>query len=143
MPLASKITNNTDPNLNHTTRQVSKHTSSSSCWMVIDKKVYDVTSFLLEHPGGDDIMLDSSGRDATREFEDVGHSSEARSQLNTLYIGDLRDPTEEELRLAEEEAKLRGEVNQKASGGVIVALARWLLPVVLVGVAYLLRKYVK
>lgn len=111
--------------------------------MVIDNKIYDATSFLLEHPGGDDILLDSSGRDATREFEDVGHSSEARSQLSTLYIGDVRDPTEEELQLAQEEAKLRGEANQEKGGGMIAALARWLLPVVLVGVAYLLRKYVK
>lgn len=126
--------------------EVAKHTSSSDCWMVIDNKVYDATSFLLEHPGGEDIMLDSSGRDATREFEDVGHSQEARSQLEKLLIGDLREPTEEELARAELEALQRG-VNvpgvNKGDVGVWTKVARWLFPVVLIGVAYLLRRYVK
>lgn len=111
--------------------------------MVIDSKVYDVTSFLLEHPGGDDILLDSSGRDATREFEDVGHSSDARAQLAELQIGELRDPTPEEIALAEQEARERGESAEAQKGGVVSALAKWLLPLFLVGVAYILRKYVK
>lgn len=106
--------------------------------------MYDVTSFLLEHPGGDDILIDSSGRDATREFEDVGHSGEARGQLSRLLIGELREPTEEELEKAAEESRLRGEA-QKASGspGMFSSVAKWLLPIVLIGVAYVLRKYTK
>eukprot|EP00171_Calliarthron_tuberculosum_P014964 IDg14964t1 len=60
-----------------------------------------------EHPGGEDILVDSSGRDATREFEDVGHSDDARSQLAPLLIGVLRDPTPEEIAAAAESDKLR------------------------------------
>lgn len=112
--------------------------------MVIDKKVYDVTSFLLEHPGGDDILLDSSGRDATREFEDVGHSGEARAQLAELMVGELRDATPEELEKAEEEARLRGEaLASTKSPSIIRSIAGWFLPIFLVGIAYLLRKYAK
>lgn len=111
--------------------------------MIIDKKVYDVTSFLQDHPGGEDVMLDSSGRDATREFEDVGHSGEARAQLEELHIGDLRPPTEEELTQAKEEAKLRGEALAASSSGKSLAttLAKWFLPLLIVGVAYLVRTY--
>lgn len=112
--------------------------------MVIDGKVYDVTSFLMEHPGGDDILIDASGRDATREFEDVGHSGEARAQLADLQLGKLRDATPEELEKAEEEARLRGE--SLASGkdsDILTSIAKWLLPIALVAVAYLLRKYAK
>ncbi|CAN8073270.1 unnamed protein product [Agarophyton chilense] len=123
--------------------EVARHTSSSSCWMVIDSKVYDVTSFLLEHPGGDDILLDSSGRDATREFEDVGHSSDARAQLAELLIGDLRDPTPEEIEKAEQEKREKGENHEAQKGGVVAALGKWLLPLFLVGVAYILRNYGK
>lgn len=123
--------------------KVGRHTTSESCWMVIDSKVYDVTSFLLEHPGGDDILIDSSGRDATREFEDVGHSSDARSQLDDLFIGDLREPTAEEVEKAEEEAKSRGEAIQGEAGGLGTSVVKWLLPLMLIGVAYLLRKYIK
>jgi hypothetical protein len=32
-------------------------------------KVYDVSKFLDEHPGGDQIMLDVAGKDVTSEFE--------------------------------------------------------------------------
>lgn len=108
--------------------------------MVIDSKVYDVTSFLLEHPGGDDILIDSAGRDSTREFEDVGHSAEARSQLKDLFVGDLRDPTPEELEKAEEEARLRGTTLQQSTPSVFTSLAKWLFPVLLIAVAYVLRK---
>lgn len=108
--------------------------------MVIDGKVYDATSFLLEHPGGDDILIDSSGRDATREFEDVGHSSDAREQLADLMIGTVRAPTEEEVAEAAEENERVAEVSQ-GTQGVFTQLAKWLFPFFLVGVAYVLRKY--
>jgi len=111
--------------------------------MVIDDKVYNITSFLEEHPGGEDVLIDSSGRDATREFEDVGHSGEARAQLEELFIGELRDATPEEAAQAQEEARLRGESESSSSGGVMTSLAKWLVPLLLVGVAYLLRRYGK
>lgn len=113
--------------------------------MIIHDKVYDVTRFLEDHPGGEDILVESSGRDATREFEDVGHSADARAQLDDLYIGDVRQATEEELAKAKEEAQQRGGDHlMESSGGkssIASNLAKWLLPVVLAGVAYLLRKY--
>ena len=34
--------------------------------------MYDVTSFLANHPGGSAIILAVAGRDATNAFEDVG-----------------------------------------------------------------------
>ena len=37
--------------------------------MAIDGKVYDVTKFLDDHPGGGDVMVSSSGRDASDDFE--------------------------------------------------------------------------
>ena len=34
--------------------------------------MYDVTSFLEEHPGGKEVLLALAGSDATNAFEDVG-----------------------------------------------------------------------
>ena len=32
-----------------------------------------MTKFLVEHPGGEEIMLESAGMDSTEGFEDVGY----------------------------------------------------------------------
>lgn len=126
-----------------TLNQVERHTSTSSCWMIINNKVYDITQFLDEHPGGEDILLESSGRDATREFEDVGHSDEARAQLDELVIGDFREPTEEELEKAKAAAEQNMEAVKPESSGTsfLTSIAKWLVPIVIVGVALVLRKY--
>lgn len=38
-------------------------------------------------------MTDEAGKDATDAFEDVGHSDDARNQLEKLYIGELQGGT--------------------------------------------------
>ena len=40
--------------------------------------------------GGEEVLLDVSGQDATEAFEDVGHSDEAREILDGLLVGKLR-----------------------------------------------------
>jgi hypothetical protein len=41
--------------------ECNKHTTEQSCWLIIHGKVYDVTDFLEEHPGGYDIVVSSAG----------------------------------------------------------------------------------
>lgn len=40
--------------------------------------------------GGEEVLLDVGGQDATEAFEDVGHSDEAREILEGLLIGTLK-----------------------------------------------------
>lgn len=47
--------------------EIAKHNSPDSCWLVIHGKVYDVTKFLDQHPGGRTILLKQGGA--------VSHSS--------------------------------------------------------------------
>jgi len=80
--------------------EVAKHSSESDCWTMIDNKVYNVTSFISSHPGGEEILR-ACGKDATTLFkqrktdsgEKVGsgtpHSEDAMSQLGKLQIGTL------------------------------------------------------
>ena len=35
------------------------------------------------------MLLDRAGQDATEDFEDVGHSNEARKQLTQFEVGEL------------------------------------------------------
>ncbi|KAH9486795.1 Cytochrome b2, mitochondrial [Psilocybe cubensis] len=54
-----------------TLQQVAQHKSQNSCWVIIKNKVYDVTEFLPEHPGGAAIILKYGGRDATSAYEPI------------------------------------------------------------------------
>lgn len=51
--------------------EVAKHNSRESCWVIIKGKVYDVTDFLDEHPGGASIILRYGGKDATAEYDPI------------------------------------------------------------------------
>ena len=54
----------------YTYAEVAEHNTFEDCWMVIENKVMDVTKFLDEHPGGDEVMMSVAGQDGTDEFED-------------------------------------------------------------------------
>ncbi|ORX50111.1 cytochrome b5 [Hesseltinella vesiculosa] len=68
---------------------VKAHQTKGDLWVVIHNKVYDITEFVLEHPGGEEVLLDEAGKDATESFEDIGHSDEARDILEKYIIGQL------------------------------------------------------
>ncbi|XP_013136161.1 PREDICTED: cytochrome b5-like isoform X3 [Papilio polytes] len=72
-----------------TTDEVKKHHDRRSAWIIIHNDVYDVTSFLGEHPGGEESLLEFAGKDGTKGFEDVGHSQDAREMLVKYKIGSL------------------------------------------------------
>lgn len=124
------------------TTELTDHTTRTSAWMLIDGKVHDVTAFLDDHPGGDEILLDATARDATQEFEDVGHSGEARAQLAEMVIGVARPPTAEEAAVAAEKAAAAGVRVTTAADGEGMGMALKVgLPLLLVVLAVLLRMY--
>lgn len=74
--------------------EIATHNTATDCWMAIEGKVYNVTSFVGSHPGGEAI-LNGCGKDATALFNerptnDRGpHPATARALLPQYYIGDL------------------------------------------------------
>ncbi|CAO3620244.1 unnamed protein product [Cunninghamella echinulata] len=52
-------------------QELSKHNKKDDLWIVIHGKVYDLTSFLPEHPGGQKIILKYAGLDATEAFDPI------------------------------------------------------------------------
>nr|XP_057945179.1 cytochrome b5 isoform X2 [Doryrhamphus excisus] len=73
----------------YTLEDIRVHNMSTDTWLILHDKVYDITSFIEEHPGGEEVLLEQAGSDATESFEDVGHSSDAREMLQQFYIGEL------------------------------------------------------
>jgi len=74
----------------YTIAEVAAHSSKKDLYMIIHEKVYNASKFVDEHPGGEEVLLDVGGQDATEAFEDVGHSDEAREILDGLLIGELK-----------------------------------------------------
>ncbi|KAJ6652495.1 hypothetical protein lerEdw1_011465 [Lerista edwardsae] len=72
-----------------TLAEVEKRNTDKETWIVLHGRVYDITSFLGEHPGGEEVLLEQAGRDATESFEDVGHSLDARDMLKQFLIGEV------------------------------------------------------
>lgn len=77
-----------------TLEDIKSHNNKDDCWMAIEDKVYNVSEFTVQHPGGDAI-LDGCGTDATELFETrpmgsgTEHSSSAHALLGDYYIGAL------------------------------------------------------
>eukprot|EP00762_Andalucia_godoyi_P003181 ANDGO_01134.mRNA.1 Cytochrome b5 len=68
--------------------EISKHCTQDDCWLIIRSKVYNVTDYVVEHPGGA-IICQDAGKDSTASFDDIGHSEDAIKLLEKYYIGEL------------------------------------------------------
>merc|ERR1719320_1756025 len=67
-------------------------------WIVLFGRVYDVSVFLHDHPGGEEILRLQAGKDATAVFEDVRHSVRARSLAKMYLVGKVKGAVLEEMR---------------------------------------------
>uniref|UniRef100_A0A7S2WM80 cytochrome-b5 reductase n=1 Tax=Mucochytrium quahogii TaxID=96639 RepID=A0A7S2WM80_9STRA len=77
-----------------TIEQLAEKREQGECWIAIHGKVYDITEFLEEHPGGSEIITDIDLDDFETinfEFDDAEHSEEALEDLEEFYRGKLVD----------------------------------------------------
>lgn len=80
--------------------EVATHNNEKSCWVTLySRKVYDVTDFLDEHPGGGDLIREHAGQDVTKIMADTlshEHSESAYEMLEDgMLVGYLATPEEE------------------------------------------------
>lgn len=74
----------------YTLAEVAEHNSGTSCWTAINGGVYDVTTWINQHPGGPEHILALCGTDGSAAFNGQ-HGGEARpaAELATFKIGTL------------------------------------------------------
>ncbi|GAA0183080.1 hypothetical protein Leryth_019346 [Lithospermum erythrorhizon] len=113
-----------------TFEEVVKHNKHNDCWLIMDGKVYDVSSYMDDHPGGDEVLLSTTGKDATNDFEDVGHSDSARKMLVKFHIGDIDMAT---VPLKRTHVSSEQATNNSGSVSNILKL---LIPLVVLGLAF-------
>lgn len=73
----------------YTVDDVKTHDTPNDLWMIIYNKVYDVTKFANDHPGGVEVLYDCGGVDATEPFDDVAHSDDAVEMLRPYLVGEV------------------------------------------------------
>jgi cytochrome b involved in lipid metabolism len=93
MPISVSTEQAAAPSTSITLDEVVKHADAKSCFMAVEGNVYDVTSYIPNHPGRDAI-LQGCGKDATEMFNSrpgkgTSHSNRARDTLLKLKIGVL------------------------------------------------------
>jgi cytochrome b involved in lipid metabolism len=90
-PAASASAGGSSASLNAS--DVAIHGTADSCWLVISNKVYDVSSYLNQHPAGAGAIIPYCGKEATAAFDGSSgghaHSGSARKLLDSFYIGNL------------------------------------------------------
>lgn len=76
-----------------TLAEVAQHASAESCWMVINGQVYDLTTYLPEHPTQPSVILPWCGQEATEAYQTKNkgraHSPRADRLLADYPLGVL------------------------------------------------------
>lgn len=61
-----------------------------------------------QHPGGDELMMEYAGKDATKAFNGAGHSADALRDIKNYEIGDLlpsKGPSSQKMDASTKEKK--------------------------------------
>ncbi|ODV96273.1 hypothetical protein PACTADRAFT_2564 [Pachysolen tannophilus NRRL Y-2460] len=82
------MTNPEKLNIVITKEELSKHSTETDCWFVVNGQVYDGVPYLDEHPGGAQSITLVAGEDATDDFMAI-HSDNAKKALAKFHLGAL------------------------------------------------------
>lgn len=76
----------------YTAADVAHHVTKGDCWVVRNGKVYNVSDFVADHPGGDDLILKYAGQDVGAIMADEvehEHSKSAYEMLGEYLVGKI------------------------------------------------------
>ncbi|KAF6077443.1 fatty acid 2-hydroxylase [Phyllostomus discolor] len=78
--------------------EVQQRLAAGACWVRCGARLYDLTGFLRQHPGGEQLLRARAGQDVSADLDGPPHrhSANARRWLEQYYVGELQgDPQPE------------------------------------------------
>lgn len=68
--------------------EIAKHNTATDCYLIVNNGVYSVATFIEQHPGGRQKILDMCGKEASKIFSAI-HSNFAWNLLKDYFIGNV------------------------------------------------------
>lgn len=93
------------PEPRYTWEEVQKHNTKADKWLVIDRKVYNISAWVRRHPGGLRVISHYAGEDASEAFQAFHPDlTFVRKFLKPLYVGELaeNEPSQERGKSAQQ-----------------------------------------
>ncbi len=87
-PVVDAPIDSTPTSPSYTAADVASHSTSRSCWTIVNNKVYDITSYIERHPGGPEAILKICGKDGTSTLHRQ-HGTSKDNSLQKYYLWDL------------------------------------------------------
>lgn len=136
--------------------------------------MYDVTGFMDDHPGGDEVLLAATGnislhihiflgrpnpipsylcnlaqpsikilagKDATSDFDDIGHSNSAKEMVDKYYLGEI-DVSSIPVKLKYVPPQ-KSSYNPDKSTDFIIKILQFVVPLLILALAFAVRHYTK
>ncbi|KAL2345936.1 hypothetical protein Fmac_007221 [Flemingia macrophylla] len=123
--------------------EVAKHNHKNDCWIIVHGKVYEVTPVLDDHPGGDEVLLTATEKDATIDFEDVGHSDSAIEMMEKYFIGKVDTCTLPAKAIHSPPPPTQAHNVAYQSSPFVVKMLQFVLPLFILAIAFALQHYGK
>ena len=112
VPLHPEPIGKAKPLRKFTVDEVGKRSTKDEVWIIINARVYDITSFVGKHPGGDLVIMNMAGKDCTDAFENYHQARITKNMLPQYLIGQVTDlpvyPHVQDFRAIRQELLRRG-----------------------------------
>ena len=67
--------------------EVAAHNTAKSCYVTIGTRVFDITDFIEDHPGGGDLILEYGGKDVTEILKDEDSHTHSEAAYEIMEDG--------------------------------------------------------
>lgn len=114
---------------------------SLSSWIVIKMLFFGAyfdMCFSTEHPGGEEILLSATGRDATQDFENIHHTPDALKMTEEFCIGTLDPSTTPKGERAQKSVSALTKGAPPQDSGNTVYIAIFIIVIALIAAKFLL-----